>query len=330
MPAMRCHVPRWDTIGAGVTDLHIEPLDGRDHLRASKLVLERACAFDRAGVVAEEKLWGVDPSSPSAHPAVFGAWLGARGPDRPLAGVAAVSGDRVRVLAVDPAYRRRGVGTALLEASIAAARASGQTRLRTLDQPGNYLAPGIDVANVDTITWLERRGWAVTGAPRQNVVVDVRDNPQVTASRCEAASGAARARGYEVRRATREDDARITEAIAKEFGGTWPYEIARALRFRRGDRDEPAVHIALEGGELCGFAAHDGNNQGLGWFGPTGTWPAHRGKGLGEALLLACLVDVAVDHAQCEIAWIGPRPFYERVAGGIAKDRAFVVLAREL
>ena len=31
------------------------------------------------------------------------------------------------------------------------------------------------------------------------------------------------------------------------------------------------VHVALRDGAYCGFAAHDGNNRGLGWFGPTGT-----------------------------------------------------------
>jgi GNAT superfamily N-acetyltransferase len=87
------------------------------------------------------------------------------------------------------------------------------------------------------------------------------------------------------------------------------------------------VHVALKDGQYCAFAAHDGNNSGLGWFGPTGTWPAHRGQGLGEALLVACLVDVAAEHARCEVAWIGPRPFYEKVAG-IVEDRHFVVLKK--
>ena len=50
---------------------------------------------------------------------------------------------------------------------------------------------------------------------------------------------------------------------------------------------------------------------------------------LGEALLLACLVDVAVHHARCEVASIGPRPFYDKVAG-VAADRRFVLLTRAL
>jgi predicted N-acetyltransferase YhbS len=91
----------------------------------------------------------------------------------------------------------------------------------------------------------------------------------------------------------------------------------------------PGVHVAIRDGAFCAFGAHDGNNRGLGWFGPTGTGPAHRGQGLGEALLLACLLDVAALHAHCEVAWIGPRPFYERVAG-IASERRFVTFTKAL
>ena len=35
------------------------------------------------------------------------------------------------------------------------------------------------------------------------------------------------------------------------------------------------------------------------------------------------------DHQHCEVAWIGPRPFYEKVAG-IAAERRFVVMTRSL
>jgi hypothetical protein len=117
----------------------------------------------------------------------------------------------------------------------------------------------------------------------------------------------------------------LLAAVAAEFGGAWPFEVERAL-----GHAPCGVHVAIDtGGSYCAFAAHDGNNRGLGWFGPTGTWPAHRGKGLGEALLLACLVDIAAEHARCEVAWIGPRSFYEKAAG-IADERRFVALAKPL
>lgn len=278
-------------------------------------MLADACAFDRATEVAEEKLFEPAPTGPAR---AFGAWRGEE-----LVGVAAVSSRWLRVIAVVPPARRQGVGGALLAACETAARDAGETTLRALDQPGNYLAPGIDERNTYAIGWLERRGWARHGEPRTNVLIDVRNNPRVTAARVAELAAAAAARGYEVRRA-RPDERALRDAIEQEFGGAWDWEVSRALEY-----DPAGVHVAIKDGAYCAFAAHDGNNSGLGWFGPTGTWPAHRGQGLGEALLLACLVDVAAAHARCEVAWIGPRPFYEKAAG-IADERRFVLLTKTL
>ena len=294
--------------------MRIGPLD-RSQLAGATTVLAAGCAFDRAAEVADEKLFGL---SPRGLPRSFGAWDGDE-----LVGVAAVGGARIRVLAVVPAARGRGVGSALLAASEADAKAAGELSLRTLDQPGNYLAPGIDERNTETIAWLERRGWVRSTEDRLNVLIDVHDNPRVSAERAAHLVTECARRGYEVRRAD-PDETELLAAVAAEFGGAWPFELERAF-----GHDPAGVHVALVDGTYCGFAAHDGNNRGLGWFGPTGTWPAHRGKGLGEALLLACLVDVAAMHAQCEVAWIGPRPFYDKVAG-VAADRRFVLLTREL
>lgn len=287
----------------------------RADLADAELVLADACAFDRATEVADEKLFGPAPAGAAR---AFGAW------DRDeLVGVAAISSRWLRVLAVAPRARRRGAGSALLAACEEAVLATGETRLRTLDQPGNYLAPGIDVRNTYAIQWLERRRWYRSGEPRTNVVIAVRDNPLVTRERVDELRSKGASKGFEIRRA-RSDEKALVDAIAAEFGGAWPFEVARALAY-----DPPAVHVALENGQYCAFAAHDGNNRGLGWFGPTGTWPAYRGQGLGEVLLLACLVDVATEHARCEVAWIGPRPFYEKVAG-IVEDRHFALLVRDM
>ena len=355
--------------------MRVAPLHRAD-LPAAEAILTRACEFDRAARVAEEKLFepgplrAPKPGEPVAlaAPSAFAAYDGPT-----MVGVAATCATWLRVLAVAPEARGRGAGSLLLDACMnAGAR-------RTLDQPGNYLAPGIDVRNTHTIAWLEKRGWTRTGDPRTNVLIRVRGNPRVSRARADELARFSAARGYEVRRAHAAEQP-LLEAVAAEFGGAWPHELARALAFVPGARavanaavpaaaahaavpaaaahaavpaaddavpaaddavpaaDDavpaadaaapvPAVHVALKDGAYCGFAAHDGNNAGLGWFGPTGTWPAHRGQGLGEALLVACLADVGEHHEHCEVAWIGPRPFYDKVAG-IESERQFVVLSR--
>jgi GNAT superfamily N-acetyltransferase len=286
----------------------------RARLAEAEAVLAESCAYDSASVVADEKLFGPGPTSAAQ---AFGAWEG-----NDLVGVAAVSSRWLRVLAVRPGARNRGVGTALLSACETAARADAQSRLSVLDQPGNYLAPGVDLRNVDTISWLERRGFLRGGELRNNVLINVRGNERVTAARAAESAELAASRGYEVRRARVAERQPLLDAIAGGFGGAWPYEVERALNHK-----PVAVHVAVKDGMYCAFAAHDGNNRGLGWFGPTGTLPAHRSQGLGEALLLACLVDVGAKHEQCEVAWIGPRPFYDKVAG-VAADRHFMTFSK--
>lgn len=283
-------------------------------LPSAARLLRLACPLYRAAEVAEEKLFG---AAPGAAPQPLAAHLGGE-----LVGVACQSGAHLRLLAVAPHARGRGVGGALLAACEGAARALGVARVSVLDQPGNYLAPGVDERDRATLAWLGRRGYS-PGTVRCNLLVDLAGNPLVTPERAARAAASAGERGYQIRRATGSEPG-LGAAIAAEFGGAWPFEVARALEL-----PEPGVHLAERDGEPCAFAAHDGNNRGLGWFGPAGTWPAHRGRRLGEALLLACLVDIARVAASCEIAWIGPEPFY-RATCGVAGRRIFVPMRKAL
>lgn len=292
-------------------------------LEAVRALLARACAHDAAARVAHEKLFGPAAAHPGPH--ALGVWKGAE-----LAGVAAVSGPWIRLLAVDPVHRGQGVGSALLAAAEQAVLATGERTARLLDQPGNYLAPGIDVRNRETIAWLERRGYVRHGE-RTNLLIDLRP---VRPARPGELPGAAHARAlaavspaYELRRARAEDAEVLAAMIASGFSAAWAFEVGQALGC-----DPPAVHVAVEraSGAHVAFAAHDGNNRGLGWFGPTGTLPEHRGRGLGAALLWACLADVAAaGHEVCEVAWIGPRDFYERAAG-LAGERRFIAMRKEI
>jgi GNAT superfamily N-acetyltransferase len=274
-------------------------------------LLAAACRFDPAARVAEEKLFGPAPAPHASAP--LGAWRDGR-----LVGVAVVSGRWLRLIAVRPEACGHGVGRALVAAALDRARAWGATRLRTGDQPGNYLAPGVDARNQEALGFFAHLGFREV-ARYENLAVPLAGNPLVTAERAAALADAAAARGYTVRRAAPADAPALAGFAATAFAPAWAFEVARA-----------DVHIALAAtGTIVAFGCHDGNNRGLGWFGPAGTAPEHRGAGLGQALLLPCLLDVAAaGHAEGVIAWIGPRAFYERTAGA-RSDRAFVVLELE-
>jgi GNAT superfamily N-acetyltransferase len=270
---------------------------GPDALVAARALLAGALPHDRIDVVAAEKLFG-------ANGARAGVVLGAFEDDT-LVGVMATAGRWIKLLAVDERHRRRGIATALLDQ--VSGHASGSP-LRVMDHPGNYLSPGIDGRYHDGRAFFAARGFRELG-----VVENIRaplDAPLRTID----------VTGYELRRVEETDRAPLLDWIARKFAPVWALEVAHAATGPRR-----AVHAAWQDGEPVAFAAADGNNQGLGWFGPAGTDPAHRGKHLGEALLVRCLEDVRGLPEAGVIAWIGPKAFYAKTVGAV-DDRRFVTL----
>jgi GNAT superfamily N-acetyltransferase len=286
-------------------------------LAPSQQLLSDACDYDNVLDIAEEKLFAPGAGDLGAEP--LGAFVG-----QTLVGVACTSSTWLRLLAIAPGHRGGGLGDALLHACEAQIAAHG-THARTLDQPGNYLSPGIDVRNREFIAWLEKRGYKpITSAC--NLLLRVDQNPLVCTSRLEQLRERCEQQGYTILRqppARLQNDVTLVE---ESFSSGWAFEMRRAHTRSNG------VHIAIETatGAFAGFAAHDGNNAGRGWFGPTGTLLEHRSRGLGAALLMACLLDVRdAGHSHCQVAWIGPRGFYDKIAG-IDSERHFTVLRKEL
>jgi len=294
----------------------LRPLVPAD-LADAQSVLLQSCHYDRASTVAAEKLFGAASGDPWRH--TLGAYE-----RQTLVGVVVVSGRWLRLLAVLPSKRQQGIGQALLDAAETAARAAGEPTLRTLDQPGNYLAPGIHAQNADALAWLEKRGY-VRVADNTNLITDVAGSDRVTALAFEQRRRKVGS-DYHIFAASPDDLPSLCPAIASAFSAGWAFEVANAVT-----RPPGAAHVARAlNGEWAAFAAHDGNNGGLGWFGPIGTFPAHRNRGLGAALLLASLLDIArTGHEHATIAWIGPREFYEKTTGVIGETR-FVVFEKAL
>ncbi len=262
----------------------------------ARALLTAALPHDRIDVVAAEKLFG---DNGARHGAAFGAWEGDA-----LVGVMATAGRWIKLLAVDERHRRRGIATALL------GQANSRS-LRVMDHPGNYLSPGIDGRYQDGRAFFAARGFRERG-----VVENIR-------APLDAPLRLIDVTGYELRRVDETDRTPLLDWIARKFAPVWALEVAHAAAGPRR-----AVHAAWRDGEPVAFAAADGNNQGLGWFGPAGTDPAHRGKRLGEALLVRCLEDVRGLPEAGVIAWIGPKAFYAKTVGAV-DDRRFVTVERD-
>lgn len=141
-----------------------------------------------------------------------------------------------------------------------------------------------------------------------------------------------RARGYEVRRARAYERHVALDFVAARFGQGWVSECEVAF-----GRQPVGCFVATCQGEAVGFACVETTARGF--FGPTGVDQAHRGLGLGRALLLMALHDLRVGgHAYGIIGGVGPKAFYEKAVDamviphstpGVYRDRIKVPVVVE-
>lgn len=208
----------------------------------------------------------------------------------------------IKLLAVRPTHRRRGIGSQLL---LAVEDRLQAPRYRACESVPNYLVPGLDVRSTEALLFFEHHGYQKFG--------------ECFNLRCELERDFRRPDppGVAVRRAREGDRGQVMEFLERHFAA-WQPEVQTML-----GNDPISLHLAFQGDGLIGFAGYDGNNLGTGWFGPMGTSPEHRGTGAGGVLLARCLEDLRGQGlARCTIPWVGPWRFYARQCGATI-DRVF-------
>jgi mycothiol synthase len=234
-----------------------------------------------------------------------------RGPDLIAAAVGTDRGDVsfVKLLAVDPAHRRAGVGSALLAELERRLAARGARALRVFADAPHYLRPGVDFRDTPFISFLERRGFE-----QRRAVCNMTADLATASLDTDADEARLASEGFEVRRLGADDaDADAFERyLTERWSASWRVEGMRSLR-----REPVSTHLALRDGRIVGFATH--SVSGPGQFGPMGTDQELRGRGVGAVLLRRCLADQrAAGLAECDIQWVGPKGFYaDHVGAGI-------------
>ncbi|ETX02936.1 MAG: hypothetical protein ETSY1_01875 [Candidatus Entotheonella factor] len=211
----------------------------------------------------------------------------------------------IKLLAVDTAYHRQGIGSQLLQTTERALQRVGINEVRIGESAPNYLTPGLDQRYLAGKRFFAARGYEHIGTA-SNLTVDLTQNDFQTVE----PEARLAARGITVRRA-KSSDTQPVLAVVNAHWPVWHAEVTNALL-----NIPISLHLALQQGNLLGFAAYDTNNLGTGWFGPMGTVPAAEGQGLGRVLLWRCLRDQKHQgHATAIIPWVGPIDFYTRYAG---------------
>lgn len=117
--------------------------------------------------------------------------------------------------------------------------------------------------------------------------------------------------GIEIRRAIAPEKHLIVKWVRDSFGEAWASECQVAF-----SNHPVSCYIAIENGKIIGNACYDATCKNF--FGPTGVNESCRGKGVGKALLLACLHSMATGgYAYSIIGGAGPVEFYSRTVGAI-------------
>lgn len=121
----------------------------------------------------------------------------------------------------------------------------------------------------------------------------------------------AREAGVVVRRAQVWEMTRVRDFVERNFSLAWADEISPGFAER-----PVTVYIATREGRISGFAAYECTRRNF--FGPTGVLESERGRGLGRALLVACLWGLReMGYVYAVIGGVGPAAFYERAVGAV-------------
>ncbi|MCI3953279.1 MAG: family acetyltransferase [Burkholderiales bacterium] len=117
--------------------------------------------------------------------------------------------------------------------------------------------------------------------------------------------------GFLVRRPLGAENVRVVETVQRVFGAAWSSEAQAALSNR-----PITLFIAQQANDIQGFCCYDATARGL--VGPIGVIDSARGRGIGAALLLACLHDMrTMGYGYAIAGHVGAPEFFRRVAGAI-------------
>ena len=224
-----------------------------------------------------------------------------------VATVACDDGAHIRLLAVDPAHRGRGLGHALVQAAEDWAVAAGHPSLITGADPPYFLWPGVPSRETSLVCLFERRHYGRADT-NFNMDVDLHAHPRTTRG-ATAWPGA-------------EDADELDEWMAAHWSN-WRLEVLRALR--KGNL--VIARVDGEAGEVTAFCAFEVNRRGL--LGPVAVRPDLMGHGAGKGVLLGALHELRRRGAgRVAVVWVGPVVPYAAVGGRVSD--VFFVYRKEL
>ncbi len=210
----------------------------------------------------------------------------------------------IKLLAVEKAYRRKGIASRLIKMTEDLSKTEHCTKVRFFDATLNFYMPGIDPKYTAAVCLAEKMGYK-----RIDEAVNMSVDLSYSEWGVEDEISTLHEKGIIISRANKEDTESLYLLLNEEWP-LWKHEVSVAMKSKT-----PAVFIAKKENKVLAFSAYDGNNIGRGWFGPMGTHSGLRGLGIGGVLLKLCLKDIKEQGFKtCIIPWVGPVKFYSDYA----------------
>lgn len=222
------------------------------------------------------------------------------------------------VFAVDPAYRRKGIGVALLQRGLGWIASHGPREIWISGGSGSapgYVFPGVDVdAYADGLRLLKRFGFQID----HHAVSMSRETIDFDVERFEAEAWAV-GKDVTVTTLTPNDVQDLIEFYASEFPGDWLTAARSKIRGRMHE-----LLVARRGGKLVGYCQWEGEH-----FGPFGVAKSERNARVGAKLFVEAVKRIRqADGRSVWFNWADPdaQRFYERY--GLKPTRRFAIMKR--
>lgn len=227
---------------------------------------------------------------------------------------------------VHPAFRRRGVGAALLDRALDLFRGEGRKTVSIAPYIPNYFVPGVDVHHcADGVAFLEKRGFAVVDRPMSMDTQLVRRDLRPFMERQEVL---AREQGVEVRPLRPEEIPDLMGFLQAHMPDDWVRHARQVLfDIARGSGGYDQFTVAVKDDEVVGYCQFEGEH-----FGPFGVREGMQGRGIGTVLLATCLQTMQARGLHTAfVLWTSDEnadKVYSRF--GFQETRRFAVLRRSL
>lgn len=241
---------------------------------------------------------------------------------------AAPDADRswITLFAVDEAYRRRGIGTKLVQGLEDYFASRNCTMTIISGYAPNYFVPGVDpVAYPEALEFFKKMGFAEVYRPlsMDSDLVRLRTPEWLPAKEKGLIEAGVTFEPYRP-----ELILPLLDFMKIEFPGDWQRFLRDAMtRITTGEFHRTNVWIAHVDGKVLGFAMHDNGCR----FGPFGVAAKERGRGLGVVLLLKILHSMkAKGLHNAWFLWTDEVAARVYDAGGFAESRRFAYMRKTL